>query len=148
MYDRHAISLLNVLSIIEPFYTWLYNSSFIVICSRLVSDSSIDSNLQLPDWMSSIVYESSILKLPCFVLCRLDIVPTVFNLVHISSIKALKYVPFETVVLKMISSSLYDNNSILVIFISRLGSSTCLPSLAYSYSFFPFTFTAEYIGVV
>ena len=65
-----------------------------------------------------------------------------------------KYVPevkmegIEATVLKMISSSLYDNNSILVMFISLLGSSTCLPSRAYSYSFFPVTFTAEQIGVV
>ena len=93
----------------------------------------------------------SILKVPCRVLLKSVIIPIVLSFVAMSFIKALMYVPFDTVHLNLniVLSFKYfisSINSIFFISTSLLGSSTSSLALAYSYNFFPFTFTAEYMG--
>src|SRR5699024_11845835 len=69
----------------------------------------------------------------------------------ISTASVLTYVPFEQAVSTskwMRLSSLVISETLfrLYIFTVLLGRSTVFPSLAYSYSFLPFTLTEEYIG--
>ena len=96
----------------------------------------------------SISTESDSSKHPDLVLIRLLIAAPQPSAFPMSAHMLLIYVPFEQAISNSNSLPSKEIISALSTNILRLFTSTSLPSLAYSYSFLPLTFSAEYMGGV